>query len=403
MPLFTFTCVSQISQIGQRQWAQLMGSDNPFSRYEFLHALENSGCVSIETGWQPMHVIVKLAQDEATFGTNIDAETNVVAVMPMYLKTHSYGEYVFDWAWAQAYERHQLNYYPKLVSAVPFTPVTGPRLAISTQLNAAQIQALLTQLSRYLEQQVARVAGSGWHQLFHPHAEHQRLASTGCLTRLGTQFHWHNRGYHDFNEFLAQMSSRKRKNILKDRRQLQDKSLHFRFVEGPQITGDALQHFVACYQATYFKRSGHSGYLNLAFFTQLVATMGAAIRLLLVSQQGEGGESMIAAALYFVSDNTLYGRYWGTLVELDGLHFEACYYQGIEYAITHGLKVFDAGAQGEHKVLRGFEPVETYSAHEIAHGQFRAAIADFTQQERAQVQHYMTQLKQALPYKKGQE
>nr|WP_258405148.1 GNAT family N-acetyltransferase [Shewanella psychrotolerans] len=380
-----------MEQISESRWTALMGRENPFTRYAFLSALETSCSVGMESGWVPMHVMVHRAQE-------------LVAVMPMYLKTHSYGEYVFDWAWAQAYERHQLEYYPKLVSAIPFTPIGGKRIGFSDRLSVEQRQQLTVQLGDYLGQLLEKIGGSSWHHLFHTKAEQQLLANAGYLTRMGTQFHWHNRGYHDFDAFLAQMSSRKRKNILKERRQLLGKRLSFRFIEGQDVNLSQLQHFSRCYQATYYKRSGHSGYLNLAFFTELVASMGDAIRLLIVSQETEQAEQTtipIAAALYFVSEDTLYGRYWGTLVELDGLHFETCYYQGIEYAIAHGLQTFDAGAQGEHKVLRGFEPIETYSAHEIMHDGFRAAIEDFTLQEKRQIAIYMEQLRAVLPYKKA--
>ena len=389
--LFEFQYVSHIEQIGESRWTALMGRDNPFTRYAFLSALETSGCVGIESGWVPMHVMVHRGQE-------------LVAVMPMYLKTHSYGEYVFDWAWAQAYERHQLEYYPKLVSAIPFTPIGGTRIGFSDRLSVEQRQQLTVQLGDYLGQLLEKIGGSSWHHLFHTKAEQQLLANAGYLTRMGTQFHWHNRGYHDFDAFLAQMSSRKRKNIFKERCQLLGKGLSFQFIEGKDVNLAQLQHFSRCYQATYYKRSGHSGYLNLAFFTELVASMGDAIRLLIVSQETEHAEQTtipVAAALYFVSEDTLYGRYWGALVELDGLHFETCYYQGIEYAIAHGLQTFDAGAQGEHKVLRGFEPIETYSAHEIMHDGFRVAIEDFTLQEKRQIAIYMEQLRAVLPYKKA--
>lgn len=385
---FSFQYVNQIEQIGKPAWSSLMGQSNPFTRYDFLHSLEVSGCVGGASGWQPMHVKVTHAGQS-------------VAVMPLYLKTHSYGEYVFDWAWAQAYARHQLDYYPKLVSAIPFTPVCGKRIAIAPSVQVGEQTLLLQQLSHYLDGLLDKLSASGWHNLFYDSEAQQKFRKASHLTRLGTQFHWHNRGYSDFNDFVATMSSRKRKNILKERRQLDDKGLSFRFVKGEDVTESDLLHFVACYQATYDKRSGHSGYLNHAFFSQLLASMADAILLLIVEQQTSHGVIPIAAALYFTSATTLYGRYWGSLVEMDGLHFETCYYQGIDYAITHGVQIFDAGAQGEHKVLRGFEPVATYSAHEIKHPGFRVAIEDFTQQERQQINHYMAQLRKVLPYKKG--
>ncbi|MCE9678579.1 GNAT family N-acetyltransferase [Shewanella sp. AS1] len=381
--MFAFSRVDEIAQIGQAAWHSLFGDDDPFMRYEFLHGLETSGCVGAQSGWLPSHLMVK-------------QDNSLIALLPLYIKYHSYGEYVFDWAWAEAYERHQLNYYPKLVSAVPFTPITGSRIGFTEQLDTEQRQALVLALNHYLSDWLKELGGSGWHQLFHRKREHDYFAKAGSLTRLGTQFHWHNRSYRDFEDFLAQMSSRKRKNIRKEREQLKALALRFDFIDGDKVTSEQLAHFYLCYRATYAKRSGHGGYLNLDFFSQILASMGKAVRLLMVEQEGKP----VAAALYFVSKERLYGRYWGSLVEIPGLHFETCYYQGIEYAISHGFKVFDAGAQGEHKVLRGFEPVETYSAHEILHPQFRDAIAAFTLEEKRNIRQYMAQLRQVLPYKK---
>nr|WP_275658959.1 GNAT family N-acetyltransferase [Shewanella sp. Isolate11] len=371
-----------------------MAEDNPFTAYDFLHALESSGSVCAETGWQAMHLTMH-RQTQVD-----DSDSELVAMMPLYLKTHSYGEYVFDWAWAEAYERHQLDYYPKLVSAVPFTPISGTRLGLSETLTAEDKLQLVRQLTDFLAQTLQALAGSSWHILFHHKQEQQLFQQVGHLTRLGTQFHWFNRDYQHFDDFLASMSSRKRKNIAKERRQLQEKNLNFRFIEGSDISEFDLQHFYRCYQTTYLKRSGHGGYLNIAFFRELIETMASSVRLLIVDQISEEGALPIAAALYFVTQQTLYGRYWGCLMEIEGLHFETCYYQGIEYAIAQGLKKFDAGAQGEHKVLRGFEPIETYSAHEVLHQGFREAIAAFTEQENVQIHSYMAQLKQILPYKK---
>lgn len=242
--------------------------------------------------------------------------------------------------------------------------------------------------------------------------------SKGHLQRLGTQFHWFNRDYQSFDDFLSRLTSRRRKSILKERRAITKAGLKFHFIDGAEITEDELTHFVHCYQRTYYKRSGHQGYLNAAFFSAVVKNMADKVRLLMVerpqankleAQAGSDARSEvgsaqeiepIAAALYFVGGDCLYGRYWGALEEIEGLHFETCYYQGIDYAIAQRLKKFDAGAQGEHKVLRGFEPIPTYSIHEILHGDFRRAIADFIEQEARAVKIYMNELEAILPFKR---
>ncbi|MGL5048233.1 MAG: GNAT family N-acetyltransferase, partial [Shewanella sp.] len=437
---------SSMSDISASAWNAAMGEANPFCRHEFLLALEQSRSACTATGWTPWHLCVFDAGDTLDDVVSTDKSLSplaeggfisvqtakhfnhfpLIAVMPLYQKSHSYGEYVFDWAWAQAYERHGVDYYPKWVNAIPFTPVQGQRMGIHPALaHADQLRVaalLLLTLNRrlisaqdnlVLKAAILNQPGQGynpissWHSLFVTPTQtplFERLPNS-LLKRLGTQFHWHNRGYRDFNDFLASFSSRKRKNILKERAQLQPFNLKFQFVEGEQITAVQWQTFIQCYQLTYLKRSGHRGYLTPAFFQQLGAQLAAQV-LLLVVEDAKG--KMVAGALYLKGENTqgqkcLYGRYWGTTVELDGLHFEACYYQGIQYCIEHGFHVFDAGAQGEHKVLRGFEPVAMYSYHNIAHLGFKAAITDFVEQETLQMQQYMAQMQDVLPYKKEPE
>ncbi|MBS0044664.1 N-acetyltransferase [Shewanella sp. M16] len=435
---------SSMSDISASAWNAAMGEANPFCRHEFLLALEQSRSACTATGWTPRHLCVFDAGDTLNDvdskdkslsplaeGGFISVQTAkhfnqfpLIAVMPLYQKSHSYGEYVFDWAWAEAYERHGLDYYPKWVNAIPFTPVQGQRMGIHPALERAEqlrVAALLlltlnrrlisAQDNLVLEEAILNGPEQGntpitsWHSLFVTPTQTPLFESlpNSLLKRLGTQFHWHNRGYRDFNDFLAGFSSRKRKNILKERAQLQPFNLKFQFVEGEQITASQWQTFIQCYQLTYLKRSGHRGYLTPTFFQQLGAQLAAQV-LLLVVEDAKG--EMVAGALYLKGENTrgqkcLYGRYWGTTVELDGLHFEACYYQGIQYCIEHEFQVFDAGAQGEHKVLRGFEPVAMYSYHNIAHLGFKAAIADFVEQETLQMQQYMAQMQDVLPYKKA--
>ncbi|MCU8091279.1 GNAT family N-acetyltransferase [Shewanella sp. SM20] len=435
---------SSMSDISTSAWNAAMGEANPFCRHEFLLALEQSRSACTATGWTPRHLCVFDAGDTLNDvdskdkslsplaeGGFISVQTAkhfnqfpLIAVMPLYQKSHSYGEYVFDWAWAEAYERHGLDYYPKWVNAIPFTPVQGQRMGIHPAVERAEqlrvAALLLMTFNRRLisaqdnlvpkeailnEPEQGNTPISSWHSLFVTPTQMPLFESlpNSLLKRLGTQFHWHNRSYRDFNDFLAGFSSRKRKNILKERAQLQPFNLKFQFVEGEQITASQWQTFIQCYQLTYLKRSGHRGYLTPTFFQQLGAQLAAQV-LLLVVEDAKG--EMVAGALYLKGENTrgqkcLYGRYWGTTVELDGLHFEACYYQGIQYCIEHEFQVFDAGAQGEHKVLRGFEPVAMYSYHNIAHLGFKAAIADFVEQETLQMQQYMVQMQDVLPYKKA--
>ncbi|ABE54940.1 protein of unknown function DUF482 [Shewanella denitrificans OS217] len=426
--------VNNISQIGSQAWHALFGSEHPFTRYEYLLALESSGACSAQTGWQPRHLIVieKAAVTENPHSAAAKTD-NILALMPLYEKHHSYGEYVFDWAWAEAYERHGLAYYPKLLCAVPFTPVTGTRLAMDSRLDVGQQDAVWTAVVDFLQQQIMTQGYSSWHYLFtnatqsavlaqahltppsqsqsnqaqrnqtqalQPQANSQASAIKGQpIARLGTQFHWFNRGYRQFDDFLQVMTSRKRKNIQKERAAISKFELSFEFIHGDNITSSQWRSFSLCYQQTYLKRSGHTGYLNSEFFQAIGTSMADAIRLLRVSDKA--GKD-IAYALYFASDSRLYGRYWGAFEDIPGLHFEACYYQGIEYAIAQGLSCFDAGAQGEHKVLRGFEPIETHSFHAIAHEGFKGAIEDFCQQERRNMQIYMAEQAKNLPYKNSQ-
>ncbi len=394
MEPLSFVSVESIEQIGQHHWQRIVGHSLPFMRYEFLAALESSGAVSATTGWKVQHLLIKAGEQ-------------IIALMPLYEKSHSYGEYVFDWAWAEAYERNGLEYYPKLLNAIPFTPAIGNKLAFAQDIDKDTQQAVIEQLIAYLQTRVQDDGYSGWHGLFVSEGLAKQYQATSVTQRLGTQFHWHNNQYQDFDDFLGSMTSRKRKNIRKERRQLAKHNLTFSMVNGHEISAADWQDFYHCYMHTYLKRSGHSGYLNQAFFTTIGITMADSVRLLKVTQHKEPGENdqsepqqqLIAAALFFESETHLYGRYWGALKEIEGLHFEACYYQGIEYAIAQQLAVFDAGAQGEHKVLRGFTPVPTHSVHFVDHPQFQAAIDNYCAQEQRDMQLYMQQLSQVLPYK----
>lgn len=391
--------LQQISLIPADEWNALMRgksmSVNPFTRHEYLAALESSHCACPKTGWTPMHLTIFKGEQR-------------VVVMPLYAKTHSYGEYVFDWAWAEAYERNQIEYYPKLVNAIPFTPVTGSRVGVCKELNEEEVEQVWSAIINSLSELIKLGGYSSWHALFLDSDECEQYSKRGLLTRLGTQFHWQNYGYQNFDDFLARMHSRKRKAIRKERSRIAQLGLTMRFIDASEVTEVQWQAFNHCYQVTYAKRSGHYGYLNLAFFKALALSMPEQIKLLVVEAtdaeshdglQVQQEVRVIASALYFCSDTHLYGRYWGTLETVEGLHFEACYYQGIEYCIKHGLRTFDAGAQGEHKVSRGFEPIDIHSNHEIAHPAFRDAIEHFTHQEKVQTTCYIEEMTKILPFK----
>ena len=378
LPSVSIETCGSIEDIGQIQWEKLAGSRNPFLRYEFLQALEQSACTSTETGWQPSHLVIK-------------SGGAVVGVAPAYLKSHSMGEYVFDWAWAEAYQRYGMRYYPKLLIAVPFTPSRGPRLLLDpsfrAQLTEGEVPALLDSL-------IDDLGVHSWHLLFPDEADQQLLRHDGQLHRIGCQFHWHNRSYQSFDDFLAELTSRKRKSIRKERRQVAEQGITFARYHGRDVSDQVLSAFYVFYQATYLKR-GQRPYLNQTFFEQIRERLPEHLTLIMAIRGGE----MIAGALFMTGEDTLYGRYWGCLEEYDHLHFETCYYQGIELAIERGLMRFDAGAQGEHKLVRGFEPAITHSWHGIAHPGFREAIEAFTQDEAEQVQGYFDEAHSVLPFK----
>ena len=370
--------IDRISDCSAAAWNLVAGIDYPFLRHEFLDALETSGSVGGESGWQPFHALL-FDQDM------------LVAVMPLYLKSHSYGEYVFDWSWADAYQRNGLPYYPKLVTAIPFTPATGNRIA-TNNLEAA---TACDYFCKAITQQLKQKNFSGWHVLFPEQEESLRLEKAGLLDRIGVQYHWFNQGYQSFDHFLNTFKSRQRKNLRKERRRVYEQNVSLSILTGDQLTPDIWQHFYRFYQATYAKRSGHGGYLTREFFQLIGKHMASQIVMVMAYQD----DIPIAAALNFQSSNTLYGRYWGAIREIDGLHFETCYYQGIEYCIANGLQRFDPGAQGEHKIQRGFTPVNTHSMHWIAHEGFRKAIGRFLEEESSQVSRYTEHSKQFLPFK----
>ena len=368
----TVRVLDNLAGIDPGQWNALAGG-HPFLRHELFHALHETGCASERTGWLPQ--FVTLWQDG-----------RLAAAMPLYLKSHSYGEYVFDWAWADAYQRHGYAYYPKLLSAVPFTPVQGPRLL------AADDQA-----RRRLLEAALSLAGdsSSLHVLFPPPKEAEQMAEAGMLLRRGVQFHWRNPGYRSFEEFLAALSHDKRKKIRQERRRVRDAGVRFRWRLGRDIGADDWLFFTRCYKTTY--RAHHSTpYLNRAFFQRIGETLPDNLMLVVAELDG----NPVASALNVYSEQVLYGRYWGAVGYVPLLHFEACYYQTIEFCIERGIAVFEGGAQGEHKLSRGFLPVQTDSAHWLKHPEFARAVEQFLARETAGVERYLDELNERAPFKK---
>ncbi len=382
MPIHRITSIHDVSA---EHWNALMGADYPFMRHEFLAALEDSKATTADSGWLPQHL---LAYDDIN-------DDQPIAMLPLFAKGHSYGEYVFDWSWADAYHRANLPYYPKLVSAVPFTPATGPRMGFAAHLNPEQRQRQLNEFTQYLQALAKAMEASSWHCLFPEQSLANQLAEQNFCLRQGCQFHWFNEDFTSFDDFLETFASRKRKNLKKERKKIVEQNLQLKRVEGHQLTEQDWQTFYDFYRTTYLKRSGHNGYLNQAFFLQLGQTLPE--HLMMVQAFAE--DRIVAAALFFKSSSHLYGRYWGALAEFDGLHFEACYYQGIEYAIEQKLQCFDPGAQGEHKIQRGFKPIATWSNHWLAEPQFHAAVADFVEREQPNVNAYMQEAETLLPFK----
>ncbi|GAB1262892.1 GNAT family N-acetyltransferase [Aurantivibrio plasticivorans] len=360
--------VDSISAIGSQQWQTLFGQNSVFLRYEFLHALEHSGCTTKEAGWQPHHL--QITDNDTT-----------VAIVPMYIKTDSYGEYVFDWSWADAYHRYGIPYYPKLVTAIPFTPATGTRWAKLPSVDEAH---LISYISTAINAEIKRLNASSWHCLFPNQDQSNVLREHNTLQRIGCQYHWINNHYANFDDFLTTFNSRKRKNLKKERARVKEQGVTLLRKTGDEITEQEWETFYRFYHYTYLKRSGRQGYLNKMFFKSLADNLNDAVMMVVA----EKNTDIIAASLFFYDETTLYGRYWGCEQEQEFLHFEACYYQGIEFAIEQGLKRFDPGAQGEHKIQRGFTPTLTYSNHTIANEQFREAIARFIEEETQQVQRY---------------
>ena len=376
---FATRIVTDITALGQRAWDQLDDADNPFVSYAFLAALESSGSVCAATGWQPHHL--------AIYENDV-----LLAFAPSYLKTHSHGEFVFDWAWADAYHRHNRAYYPKLLTAVPYSPVPGPRLLV--RRDDSRGPDLRRELVRLALAECERLKLSSWHCNFVLEADAAALQHESLLARNDWQFHWTNRGYRNFDELLAQLRSKKRKNIKRDRRLVQDAGVRFAYRTGSELSPDELEFVCACYQATFLEHGNHPA-LNDSFFARLARDFPHNVLVVLALR----GDEAIAMSWCMVGGGRLYGRYWGCLESVPGLHFETCYYQGIDYCITHGMAVFEPGAQGEHKISRGFIPVPTRSFHHVRDPVFRKAIADYLQKEHEWMEQYRQQLEDLVPFR----
>ena len=372
-----------IQDIAPAAWNALSGTDNPFLRYEFLAALEASGSVAARTGWQPRHLTV---WEPAPGGDKL------IGAVPLYQKNHSYGEYIFDWAWANAYAQAGLAYYPKLVAAVPFTPATGARLLIHPQADA---QTTRTALIDAALAQAKDSGASSLHWLFTQADEAALLETRGHSRRVTSQFHWHNRDYRDFDDYLAMFAADKRKKIKRERRFVREAGVTLKALAGSELGEADWRRFFEFYRMTAHKH-GAIAYLNLDFFLRLGATMAANVVMIFAYRD----HTVVAGALNFKGADCLYGRYWGALADFHSLHFETCYYRAIEYCIEHRLARFEAGAQGEHKLARGLLPVQTYSAHWLRHREFARAVADFLARERAGMEFYVDELKQHSPFKK---
>jgi uncharacterized protein len=357
----TVRTVARITDLEAADWDACAGAGNPFVSHAFLKTLEDSNSAVRETGWMPSHVAVE------------DAEGKLLACAPAYIKSHSQGEYVFDYGWAQAFERAGGHYYPKLLVAVPFSPVPGPRLLAGDSHNSPQLKRVL---ALALAQIATQADLSSVHINFASEDEWRLMGDLGYLQRTGVQFHWENDGYATFDDFLANLSSRKRKAIRKERREAMENDIEFHVLRGDRITTEHWDAFFGFYIDTGNRKWGQP-YLTRAFFDLLGERLGERVALFMCRRQGR----WIAGALNLVGTDTLYGRYWGCIEDHRFLHFETCYYRAIDFAIEHGLKRVEAGAQGEHKIQRGYLPVRTYSAHWITHEGLRDAVARFLEEE----------------------
>ena len=372
--------LSRINEVDAAEWDACAGPDNPFVSHAFLDALEESGSATAETGWTVQHITIE------------DDYGHLIGAVPAYLKNHSYGEYVFDWGWAEAFERAGGQYYPKLQVSVPFAPVTGPRLLVRAGEDEGKIRAWLI---AGLIELARRHSVSSLHITFATKPEWHELGEAGFLQRTGKQFHWRNDNYACFEDFLETLASRKRKAIRKERREAAAEGVEIEFLTGETLEPSHMEAFYRFYVNTIDRKWSHD-YLKPEFFQILARTMADRVVLVMVSYEGRH----VAGALNLLGSDTLYGRNWGSIEHFNMLHFEACYYRAIDFAIEHGLARVEAGAQGPHKISRGYLPVTTYSAHWIANSRFRTAIEDFLEHERESVEMEIDALARRSPFRK---
>ena len=376
------TVHDSIADIAADDWNRVAGDQYPFLRHEFLLAAERSGSVSPETGWHPSHLCLR------------DHDDQLRAALILYQKDHSWGEFVFDWAWARAYEQAGFAYYPKLVSAVPFTPAPSRRLLLRDAADAEAASALLQAAIDLADDSGC----SSLHVLFPDADDHRHLRDAGFRLRKDCQFHWHNAGYRDFDDFLAAFSSAKRKKTRRDRRRVVEAGITFRRLHGGDIDAATWNTIYRLISITFLRR-GSLPYFNQDFFIELGRTQPDNLLVIMAQKDNEP----IAAAVFFESEKVLYGRYWGSSGHYDALHFETCYYQGIDYCIDTNKQLFEPGTQGEHKISRGFVPVPTWSAHWLKHPEFFAVISDYLDQERQHVERYMDAVDEHSPYRGERE
>lgn len=373
------TILNRINDVSAEEWDALVSDDNPFIKHTFLATLEEHQCVGQTYGWIPQHIAI---YDDADV---------LVGAAPMYLKDNSYGELVFDWNWADAYHRSGLRYYPKLVTAIPYTPVTGPRLLVSPRSDTLNIRKILIDSAIALAEKNNL---SSMHWLFTNAQDTDALRQSGLALRLGCQFHWHNHDYKSFTDFLNVLSAQKRKMIKRERRRVQEQGITLEVLHGDEMSEEQWYVFHRFYESTFERKSGMPT-LSLSFFMTLAERMPRNMVVVLARHNNH----YVAGAFNMRSSDTLYGRHWGCSAEFHSLHFEACYYQGLDYCISNQLQHFEPGAQGEHKISRGFLPTPTWSAHWIAHPEFSSVIYNFCKQEQAGMEHYINDLNQHSPYK----
>ncbi len=370
--------IRSLAEINVAQWSELDVGDSPFLSYEFFNALEVHGCVGEKLGWLPHHLVV-------------ESKNQLVAFMPLYLKSDSYGELVFDWSWADAYQRAGMPYYPKLVSAIPYTPVSGSRIFVNKRCDRQDIVALVLAT---IKDFIATHEVSTFHCLFPAEQDMQAFSAGGFMRRLGCQFHWTNEAYESFEHYLSFFASRKRKNIKKERASALAQGFHFSMLSGDQIEPDMWPVIFAFYEITFHKKGGLPTF-TLGFFKAMGEILAKQFLVNLVSYQGK----YVACAIFYRDSTHLYGRHWGCFDEYHNLHFETCYYQGLDYAIENGLTQFEPGAQGEHKISRGFLPTPTWSSHWVKDARFNQIIGEFVQKEEDHMRDYIVELQTTSPFK----